>query len=102
MIWYLADLLPASKGMFGPDFYPEERRGTKAQVVFFKVLDEPQQRVLVCSRTDGKWVRIITAEVAPQVIQPRVDMKYGGPQKATKADATLLDAKSVEIMGKFI
>ena len=99
--WYLADLLPASRGMFGEGFYPEERRGTKAQVVFFKILNEPQQRVLLCSRTDGKWVRIITAEAAPNVIKPRPDIKYG-IQKATKAEIVLLNLKSIEITGKFI
>lgn len=101
MIWYIADLLPGARGMFGHGFYPEPKRGTHAEVVFFAILDEPQQRVLVCSRLEGNWIRIVTAEVAQHIIKPRIDIKYG-IQKVNQTDTALLNLKAVNITNKFI
>jgi hypothetical protein len=84
-IWYKASLTPLAVGLFTESFYPEPKRGSLAQHVFFTQVDATPtaQKVIIASRIAENSVRMVTRQLAEKCLVPGV--------KATKAEMQLLN-----------
>lgn len=90
-IWYTARLLPAAQSIFTEGFYPEAKKRTGSQHVFFTQIDATpnSSRVLVASRMAENSFRMLTGELARNFLEP------GG--KATKAEMEQLNSLSTHL-----
>lgn len=87
-LWYKAKLTPMATGIFTEGFYPEAKRGTGAQYVFFTQIDNTplSQKVIVASRLTESGIRMMTHELASKCLIPS--------EKATIAEMKKLDQLS--------
>jgi hypothetical protein len=81
-IWYKAKLLPAAQNVFTEGFYPEPKRRTGNQYVYFtQVQSSPAHgKVLIASRLQLNSLRMLSVELAKHCIEPikkatRVEMR---------------------------
>ena len=86
--WYKAKLSPIAVGLFTDAFYPEPKRGTKAQYVFFTQIDTTplQQKVIIASKFNEAGLRMMTKDLALKCLIPGA--------KATKAEMAQLNELS--------
>lgn len=87
-LWYKAKLSPMAQGIFTDAFYPEAKRGTGSQYVFFTQIDvtPTTHKVVVASRMAESGIRLMTQELASKCLIPQ--------NKATKAEMIKLDSLS--------
>jgi hypothetical protein len=90
--WYKAKLSPIATGLYDA-FYPEPKRGTGAQYVFFTQIDTTplQQKVIVASKLNEAGLRMMTKDLAQKCLIPG--------DKATKAEMAQLNelAKNLKL-----
>ena len=72
-IWYKAKLLPPAQSIFTEGFYPEAKKRTGAQYVYFTQIDTTPTRskVLVASRLAENSFRMLTLELAKHCLDPQ-------------------------------
>lgn len=89
--WYRAKLTPMSASVYTDAFYPEPKRGTGAQIVFFTQVDITQNasKVIVASRLSESGVRMMTRDLAQKCLIPM--------SKATKAEMDQLNVLSANL-----
>ncbi len=87
-IWYKAKLLPAAQSIFTEGFYPEAKKRTGSQYVFFTQVEATpsNQKVLIASRLAENSFRMLTLELARHCLEPG--------EKATRAEIDQLNALS--------
>lgn len=87
-LWYKATLAAPAAALFTDSFYPEPKRGSGAQHVFFTQVDNtPQsQKVIVASKMTASGLRILTRDLALACLIPG--------SKATKAEMSKLNELS--------
>ncbi len=87
-IWYKATLTPMAIGLFTEAFYPDPKKGTGDQYVYFTQADvtPSNPKVIVASKLTESGVRMMTQELAQKCLIPTV--------KATRAEMMKLDAIS--------
>lgn len=87
-IWYKAKLLPAAQSIFTEGFYPEAKKRTGAQYVYFTQVDPTPTncKVLVASRLAENSFRMLTLELAKHCLDPQ--------EKATRAEIQKLNELS--------
>ena len=87
-VWYKAKLLPAAQNIFTEGFYPEPKKRTGTQYVFFTQVEASptNQKVLVASRLAENSFRMLTLELAKHCLEPS--------DKATRAECSQLDSLS--------
>lgn len=87
-VWYKAKLLPAAQSIFTEGFYPEPKKRTGSQYVFFtQVQASPTNaKVLIASRLAENSFRMLTTELAKHCLEPQ--------EKATRAEMEALDRLS--------
>jgi hypothetical protein len=85
-LWYRATLTPMATGLFTEAFYPDPKRGSGAQYVFFTQEDvtPAQRKVIVASKMSENGIRMMTQALAQKCLLPT-------DQKATKAQMKQLD-----------
>lgn len=90
-IWYKAKLLPAAQSIFTESFYPEAKKRTGAQYVFFTQVDPAPQnsKVLIASRFAENSFRMLTLELAKHCLEPQ--------EKATRAEMAELNRLSTHL-----
>jgi hypothetical protein len=90
-IWYKAKLLPAAQQIFTEGFYPEPKKRTGTQYVYFaQVQPAPQHmKVLVASRFAENSFRMLSLELAKHCLDPQA--------KATKAETAELNKLSAHL-----
>jgi hypothetical protein len=78
-------------GLFTDAFYPDPKRGSGAQYVFFTQEDvtPAQRKVIVASKMTENGIRMMTQELALKCLIPTV--------KATKAEMKQLDTLTVHL-----
>ena len=71
-VWYKAKLLPAAQSIFTEGFYPEPKKRTGSQYVFFTRVqaDHANQKVMIASRLAENSFRMLTLELAAQFLEP--------------------------------
>lgn len=84
-VWYKASLTPMAQGIFTDAFYPEPKRGSGAQYVFFTQEDTTPtcQKVIVASKLKETGVRMMTLKLAQQCLIPTT--------KASRSEMSQLD-----------
>ena len=84
-LWYKATLTPMAQGLFTEAFYPDPKRGSGAQYVFFTQEDvtPAARKVIVASKMTENGVRMLTQELAQKCLIPS--------NKATRAEMTQLN-----------
>jgi len=84
-IWYKASLTPLAAGLFTDSFYPEPKRGSKIQSVFFTQVDSTPtcQKVIIASRISENSIRMVTRQLAEMCLIPT--------GKATKSEMIQLN-----------
>ena len=89
-VWYKATLTPVAQGIFTDAFYPEPKKRTGRQYVFFTQEDvtPSARKVIVASKMSDTGLRMMTQELAQQCLIPL--------SKATRAETTQLN----ELSGK--
>ena len=89
--WYKAKLTPMASGLYTEAFYPEAKRGTGAQYVYFTQIDvtPTAKKVLVASRFAESGLRIMTQELAQKALIPS--------EKATRAEMDQLNDLSMNL-----
>lgn len=94
-IWYKAKLLPAAQSIFTDGFYPEAKKRTGAQHVYFTQLDANTQntKVLVTSRLAENSFRMLTLQLAQHFLEPQA--------KATRAEMLKLNELSATFSRNF-
>lgn len=87
-VWYKAKLLPAAQSIFTEGFYPEPKKRTGSQYVYFtQVQASPTNaKILVASRLAENSFRMLTLDLARHCLEPQ--------EKATKAEMEALDQLS--------
>ena len=87
-IWYKAKLLPAAQQIFTEGFYPEPKKRTGAQYVYFTQVEPApaNAKVLVASRFANNSFRMLTLELARHCLEPS--------DKATRAESKKLNELS--------
>lgn len=87
-VWYKAKLLPPSQSIFTDGFYPEPKKRTGSQYVYFtQVQASPTcAKILVASRLAENSFRMLTLELAKHCLEPQ--------EKATRAEMEALDRLS--------
>jgi hypothetical protein len=87
-VWYKAKLLPAAQSIFTEGFYPEPKKRTGTQTVYFtQVQASPTNaKILVASRLAENSFRMLTVALAKHCLDPQ--------DKATKAEMKMLDSLS--------
>lgn len=87
-LWYKAKLSPMAAGIFTDSFYPEAKKNTGSQYVFFTSVPVTPRtsKVIVSSRMEETGFRIITTELASAFLIPGA--------KATKAEMAELNMLS--------
>lgn len=87
-LWYRAKLTPVAAPLFTEAFYPERKRGTGAQYVFFTQVDvtPTAQKVIIASKFSENGIRMMTRDLAEKCLIPGA--------KATKAEMTALNELS--------
>jgi hypothetical protein len=85
-IWYKATLTPMAQGLFTDAFYPDPKRGSGAQYVFFTQEDvtPAQRKIIVASKMAESGLRMMTLQLAQMCLAPT-------QQKATRAEMTRLN-----------
>ncbi len=71
-IWYRAKLTPAAQGIYTESFYPEGKKRTGSQYVWFSQEDVTAQnrKVLVASSLTRSAFRMMTLELAQAFLEP--------------------------------
>jgi hypothetical protein len=84
-LWFKATLAPAAQGIFTDAFYPDPKKGSGAQHVFFTQEDvtPSARKVIVASKMSEAGLRMMTQELARSCLIPM--------GKATKAEMEQLD-----------
>jgi hypothetical protein len=87
-IWYKAKLLPAAQSIFTEGFYPEAKKRTGTQYVYFTQVDPTptNSKVLIASRFAENSFRMLTLELAKHCLEPQ--------DKATRAEMAELNRLS--------
>lgn len=87
-LWYKATLAPAAASIFTDSFYPEPKRGSGAQHVYFTQVDltPNSQKVIVASKLESSGLRMMTKTLAQACLIPGA--------KATKAEMQTLNELS--------
>lgn len=87
-IWYRASLTPMAQGLFTDAFYPDPKRGSGAQYVFFTQEDitPAQRKVIVASKMAESGLRMMTQDLARACLIPTT--------KATRAEMAQLNTLS--------
>lgn len=87
-VWYKAKLLPAAQSIFTEGFYPEPKKRTGSQYVFFTQVEaeHQNQKVLIASRLAENSFRMLTLELARHFLEPN--------GKATRVESEQLNALS--------
>jgi hypothetical protein len=90
-LWYKARLTPMATGLFTEAFYPQAKRGTGAQYVFFTQIDitPTAKKVVVASRMAESGLRMMTHELAQKCLIPA--------EKATKSEMDKLNELSTRL-----
>lgn len=90
-IWYKAILTPMAQGIFTDAFYPDPKKRTGAQYVFFTQEDvtPSNPKVIVASKFSENGVRMMTQRLAQQCLIPGT--------KATKAEMSQLDNLTIKL-----
>lgn len=90
-IWYKAKLLPPAQSIFTEGFYPEPKKRTGAQYVYFTQVDPTptHSKVLVASRLAANSFRMLTLELAKHCLDPM--------EKATRAEMDELNSLSAHL-----
>ena len=90
-VWYKAKLLPPAQGIFTESFYPEAKKRTGTQYVYFTQVDPTpsNSKVLVASRLAENSFRMLTLELAKHCLAPL--------DKATKTEMEQLNALSAHL-----
>jgi hypothetical protein len=90
-IWYKATLTPMAQGIFTESFYPEAKKRTGNQYVFFTQADvtPAARKVIVASKFSEAGVRMMTQELALKCLIPVA--------KATKAEMQKLNQISTQV-----
>ncbi len=85
-VWYKASLTPVAQGLFTESFYPDPKRGSGAQYVFFTQADvtASARKVIVASKMAESGVRMMTQELAQACLIPL--------SKASRAEMTQLNS----------
>lgn len=91
-LWYKAKLSPSATGLYTEAFYPQAKRGTGAQYVFFTQEDvtSANRKVIVASKISESGIRVMTQELALRCLIP-------SDEKATKAEMTKLNELSINL-----
>jgi hypothetical protein len=89
--WFRATLTPMAQGIFTDAFYPDPKRGSGAQFVFFTQEDvtPSQQKVIVASKLAESGLRMMTLELAQKCLIPST--------KATKEEMRQLNILSINL-----
>ena len=89
--WFKAKLLPAAHAIFTPSFYPEPKKRTGSQYVYFSQVGEDlsQQKVIVASKFETTSLRIMTLDLALKCLLPKA--------KASKDEAMKLNEISLKL-----
>jgi len=84
-VWYKATLTPVAQGLFTEAFYPEAKRGSGNQYVFFTQEDvtPSARKVIVASKMAESGLRMMTQDLARVCLIPT--------SKATRAEMAKLD-----------
>lgn len=84
-LWFRAKLTPMASGLFTESFYPEPKRGTGSQYVFFTQVDNTptSSKVIVASKMNEGGLRMMTRDLAQACLVPGA--------KATKAEMATLN-----------
>jgi hypothetical protein len=87
-IWYKAKLLPAAQAIFTEGFYPEPKKRTGSQFVYFTQVDPTptNSKVLVASRFAENSFRMLTLALARHCLEPA--------DRATRAEMAKLNELS--------
>ena len=87
-VWYKAKLLPAAQAIFTEGFYPEAKKRTGSQYVYFTQIQASpaNAKVLIASRLAENSFRMLTLELAKHCLQPQ--------EKATKLEIEQLNLLS--------
>jgi hypothetical protein len=87
-VWYKAKLLPAAQSIFTEGFYPEVKKRTGSQYVYFTQVDPTptNSKVLIASRFAENSFRMLTLELAKHCLEPQ--------EKATRAEIQKLNELS--------
>jgi hypothetical protein len=90
-LWYRASLSPVAQGIFTDAFYPEPKKRTGTQYVFFTQADvtPAARKVIVASKMAEAGVRMMTQELAQACLIPTT--------KATKAEMEQLNALTINL-----
>jgi hypothetical protein len=90
-IWYKARLREAAQNIYTDSFYPEAKKRTGTQWVWFTQEDvtSQNQRVLVASGLARNKFRMMTLELAQAFLEPT--------GKATKAESATLNDLSTHL-----
>ena len=85
-LWYKAQLTPMAAGLFTEAFYPQAKRGSGAQYVYFTQVDvtPTTHKVIVASRLAESGIRMMTQDLAARCLIPK--------EKATRAEMDTLNA----------
>ena len=84
-VWYKASLTPVAQGLFTESFYPDPKKGSGNQYVYFTQADvtPSARKVIVASKMAESGVRMMTQELAQACLIPL--------SKATKAEMSRLN-----------
>lgn len=87
-VWYKAKLLPAAQQIFTEGFYPEPKKRTGTQYVYFTQVEASptNQKVLIASRLAENSFRMLTLELARHCLEPG--------EKATRLESDQLNTLS--------
>jgi hypothetical protein len=86
--WFKASLTPVALGLFTDAFYPDPKKRTGTQYVFFadEQITPTLKKVIVASKISESGLRILTQELAQRCLVPT--------SKATKAEMLQLNQLS--------
>lgn len=89
--WYKATLTPVALGLFTDAFYPDPKKRTGAQYVYFadEQITPSLKKVIVASKLSESGIRVLTQELAQRCLVP--------VNKATKAEMLQLNQLSASL-----
>ena len=84
-VWYKASLTPVAQGLFTDAFYPDPKKGSGQQYVYFTQADitPAARKVIVASKMAETGIRMMTQELALACLTPVA--------KATRKEMDLLN-----------
>ena len=89
-LWYKALLSPFAQGIFTEAFYPEPKKRTGSQYVFFTQEDvtPAARKVIIASKMTENGIRMMTQDLAQKCLIPQ-----GKASRAEMAELNNLTAK---------